>query len=111
MSRTLAEINSLWNKGECEKSAGKFKAYNSKMRECLAMLRDTSVPLFKELKKWVDKYSMCCDLLDAILKMRLEPSEENKNDLAQQLETYNMNAVLLTGFSLRETAEKTLRSF
>lgn len=111
MSRTLAEINSLWNKGECEKSAEKFKAYNSKMRECLAMLRDTSVPLFNELKKWVDKYSMCCDLLDAILKMRLEPSEKNKNDLAQQLESYNMNAVLLTGFSLRETAEKTLRSF
>lgn len=36
------------------------------MRKCLTLISDTSVPLFDELKKWVRKFSMCCDLLDYI---------------------------------------------
>ena len=71
-------------------------------------MSDTTVELFAEIKKWVKKFSMCCDLLDAILAVWEENTSENKEILAVLLDKYNSDAVILTGFCLRETAEKTL---
>ncbi len=109
MSETLAHISFLASNGEKEQAVKEFFEYNKNMRECLVMLEDESVPLFKELKKWVKKFSMCCDLLDKILETQITPTQENKKVLSELLEKYNSDAVILTGFCLREAAEKTLR--
>ena len=111
MSETLAHINFLISRGENEKAVTEFKEYNANMRGCLVMLQDESVPLFKELKKWVKKFSMCCDLLDAILVARTNPTQENMKALAELTEKYNSDGTILTGFCLREAAEKTLNLY
>ncbi len=111
MSDTLARINFLLSHGETEKAFEEFADYNKNMRKCLAMLQDESVPIFKELKKWVRKFSMCCDLLDAIYLARKEPCEKNLADLAELTEKYNSDGTSLTGFCLREAAEKTLNLY
>ncbi len=111
MSETLAHINFLMSRGENEKAVTEFKEYNKNMRACLAMLQDESVPLFKELKKWVKKFSMCCDLLDVILVARTNPTQENMKALAELTEKYNSDGTILTGFCLREAAEKTLNLY
>lgn len=111
MSETLARINFLMSTGEQEKAITEFTAYNAKMRDCLALISDESVPLFAEMKKWVNKFSMCCDLLDSILSVWVTPTAENVENLATLTEEYNMNAVSLTGFCLREAAERTLKNF
>ena len=109
MSNTLARLNFLVSTGEQEKAVSEFADYNAKMRECLALISDESVPMFAEMKKWVNKFSMCCDLLDAILNVWVNHTEENIANLAKLTEEYNMNGVSLTGFCLREAAEKTLK--
>ena len=81
------------------------------MRKCLEMLTDTSVELFKEMVKWVKKFSMCCDLLDAIYNQWEKPTEENYNILKELTEKYNSDGTILTGFCLREAAEKTLNLY
>ncbi len=111
MSETLAHINFLMSRGENEKAITEFNEYNTNMRECLEMLKDESVPLFKELKKWVRKFSMCCELLDAILVARNNPTQENMKALAELTEKYNSDGTVLTGFCLREAAEKTLNLY
>ena len=111
MSNTLARLNFLVSTGEQEKAVAEFADYNAKMRECLALISDESVPMFAEMKKWVNKFSMCCDLLDAILNVWVNPTEENIANLAKLTEEYNMNGVSLTGFCLREAAEKTLKLY
>ncbi|MBE6801825.1 MAG: hypothetical protein E7530_02950 [Ruminococcaceae bacterium] len=111
MSETLAHINFLMSRGENEKAVTEFKEYNANMRACLAMLQDENVPLFKELKKWVKKFSMCCDLLDAILVAKTNPTQENMKALAELTEKYNSDGTILTGFCLREMAEKTLNLY
>ena len=111
MSETLAHINFLLSRGENEKAIAKFKEYNANMRGCLEMLQDENVPLFNELKKWVKKFSMCCDLLDAILVARTNPTQENMKALAELTEKYNSDGTILTGFCLREAAEKTLNLY
>lgn len=108
MSDTLSHLSFLAATGETEKAVSEFRAYNAKMRECLETVSDTSVELFAEIKKWVKKFSMCCDLLDAILAVWEENTPGNKEFLATLLDKYNSDAVILTGFCLRETAEKTL---
>lgn len=109
MSEILSKVAFLDASGKKFESLEELKNYNAEMRKCLEMLEDTSVPMFDELKKWVKKFSMCCDLLDTIYDVRSNPTETNKCVLEQKLEKYNYDAVILTGFCLREMAEKTLK--
>lgn len=108
MSETLMKIAFLETSGKKDQAFALFEDYISSMRKCLALISDTSVPLFEEMQKWVRKFSMCCDLLDAIYEARKDPSDRTKAALAEMLEKYNSDAVVLTGFCLREAAEKTL---
>lgn len=108
MSDTLAYINFLRLNGDMNGALECFRIYNKNMRACLEMLEDTDVPLFLELKKWVKKFAMCCDLLDAIYNVWEKPSSENIKLLAELTEKYNADGTILTGFCLREAAEKTL---
>ncbi|MBQ4626940.1 MAG: beta-N-acetylglucosaminidase domain-containing protein [Clostridia bacterium] len=109
MSETLSRVLFLDANGQKDESLKELKEYNHKMRKCLEMLEDENIPLFAELKKWVKKFSMCCDLLDVIYNVRTDPTNEKKAILEKKLEAYNYNAVILTGFCLREMAEKTLK--
>ena len=111
MSDTLSHINFLFSKGERSGALEYFAEYNRNMRDCLLMLEDESFPLFAELKKWVKKFSMCCDLLDAIYNVKAEETEENMRKLAELTEKYNSEGTILTGFCLREMAEKTLNIY
>lgn len=108
MSDILAHLSFLVATGNKEEALCEFREYNLKMRQCLNMVRDTSVELFAELQKWVGKFSLCCDVLDAILAVWENNTPENKKALQYLIERYNSDAVVLTGFCLRETAEKTL---
>ncbi|MBQ5824154.1 MAG: beta-N-acetylglucosaminidase domain-containing protein [Clostridia bacterium] len=108
MSEKLSHIGFLMSTGRQDEAAIEFKDFNAKNRECLEMLNDKTVPMFAEMQKWVNKFSMCCDLLDAVYTTSLSPTDENKADLASLLEAYNSDAVILTGFCLREAAEKAL---
>ena len=108
MSEKLSHIGFLMSTGRQDEAAIEFKNFNAKNRECLEMLNDKTVPMFAEMQKWVNKFSMCCDLLDAVYTTSLSPTDENKADLASLLEAYNSDAVILTGFCLREAAEKAL---
>ena len=111
LSEKLSHINFLLSKGRTEDALAEFKEYNTNMRNCLRMLEDTSVELFKEMAKWVKKFSMCCDVLDAIYNQWASPSEENYNILKDLTEKYNSDGTILTGFCLREAAEKTLNLY
>lgn len=108
MGDVLTRLNFLYVTGQRDKALSGFREYNTKMRECLIMISDTSVHLFAEIGKWTKKFSMCCDVLDAIYAVWVTPSTDNKQKLKELLEKYNSDAVVLTGFCLRETAEKTL---
>ena len=108
MSEVLSHLSFLVATGDIAKAIGEFKEYNAKMHECLATVSDTSVELFAEMQKWVKKFSLCCDVLDAILAVWVENTPENKAILSELIEKYNSDAVVLAGFCLRETAEKTL---
>lgn len=110
MSEIFEKINFQRAIGNKEKSLEIFREYKAKCRECFRMLCDTTVPLFEEMQKWVRKFGMCCDLLDALYEMQENPDEEKRKLLAELLEKYNSDAVVLTGFCLRENAEKTLKN-
>lgn len=108
MSDTLSHLGFLLATGKREQALVELREYNAKMRECLDMISDTTVELFAEISKWTKKFSMCCDVLDAIYDVWQENTPGNKNKLQLLLDRYNSDAVILTGFCLRETAEKTL---
>lgn len=108
MGQVLSDVSFLEANGEMEKALVLLSSYISEMRKCLTLISDTGVPLFAELQKWVRKFSMCCDLLDDIYRAKENPSQETKDTLSANLQKYNSDGTILTGFCLRETAEKTL---
>ena len=109
MSEKLSHIGFLMSTGKPEEAAKEFSEFNAQNRACLEMISDTSIPLFAEMQKWVKKFAMCCNLLDAVYAVSLSPTAENKNVLSDLLEKYNSDAVVMTGFCLREAAEKALK--
>lgn len=111
MSETLSRIAFLEASGKKDEAMQHFAEYNRNMRSCLELISDTTVPLFEEMQKWVRKFSMCCDLLDAIYSVHASPDNQSKTALADLLEKYNSDSVILTGFCLREAAEKTLKIY
>lgn len=107
MSDTLRNIYFYYNSGEKEKAFGIFNDYLKAVNSCNEMLKE-DFPIFNELKKWSGKFAKSCKLLE-LLKLTMEnPNEENKDILKTELEKYNSDAVILTGFCLREAAEKAL---
>ena len=108
MGQLLSKVSFLEANGKKEESLDLLSSYISDMRKCLVLVSDTSIPLFEELQKWVKKFSMCCDLLDDVYMAKVNPSIENKNKLSDALQKYNSDGTILTGFCLREFAEKTL---
>lgn len=108
MSEKLSHFSFLMTTGRKEEALALFAEYIKANRECLEMVSDTTVPLFAEIQKWVTKFAMCCDVLDAIYAVWESPDDDKKQKLAVLLDKYNADAVILTGFCLRETAEKTL---
>jgi hyaluronoglucosaminidase len=108
MGQLLSKVSFLEANGKKEESLDLLSSYISDMRKCFVLVSDTSIPLFEELQKWVKKFSMCCVLLDDVYTAKVNPSIENKNKLSDALQKYNSDGTILTGFCLREFAEKTL---
>ncbi len=108
MGQVLSKVSFLESSNKKDEALELLGSYISDMRKCLALISDTSVPLFAELQKWVRKFSMCCDLLDDIYTAKENPSQENRKKLAENLQKYNSDGTILTGFCLRELAEKTI---
>lgn len=108
MGQVLSKVSFLESSGKKDKALELLSSYISDMKKCLTLISDTSIPLFEEMQKWVRKFSMCCDLLDDIYNAKENPSHENKERLSEQLQKYNSDGTTLTGFCLREMAEKTL---
>ncbi len=109
MSDVLSHIAFLKSTGKNAQAMNEFADYIDKMENCLEMLKDTSFELFNEMDKWVEKFEMCCRLLQMIYDTQIEPTHENKDKLSLLLNKYNRDAVIMTGFCLREAAEKTLK--
>ncbi len=108
MSAMFSEFWFLYSHGEKEKALSLLSAYRKKSEECSEMLGDYTEPLFSELKKWSAKYKKCCRLLRLIEKTVSDPSGDNKKELKAVLDDYNADAVVLTGFCLREAANRAL---
>jgi hyaluronoglucosaminidase len=109
MGDILSKVSFLEASGKKEDALNLLDTYISDMKKCLTLVSNTDVPLFAELKKWVRKFAMCCDLLDDIYIAKENPTIENKTRLSENLQKYNSDGTILTGFCLREMAEKTIK--
>ena len=108
MGNILSKVSFLESSNKKDEALKLLDSYIDDMRKCLNLISDTSVPLFAELQKWVRKFSMCCDLLDDIYSTKENPTDENRKNLSESLKKYNQDGTILTGFCLREMAEKTI---
>ena len=108
MSEILEKVWFALLKGEKETALGILGDYIDKCEQCADMLSGTDVPLFCELAKWSEKFRKSNALLRLIAKQVEYTTEENTAALAKALDEYNADAVLLTGFCLRDAAQKAL---
>ena len=108
MSAMTHRVWDLYNSGNESMAIEELRAYIEKMHECSEMMHDKSVPLFKELDRWCQKYDMAFELMTCIYEMLARPDEAAKKLLEDKLEQYNYTGVPLTGFCLRELANRAL---
>lgn len=108
MSETLEKVWFAFSRGDKTAAFGILDTYIANCEKCAEMLDDKSVPLFNELTKWSEKFKKSNALLKLISKQMADTSPENAAVLSKALDEYNADAVILTGFCLRESAQRAI---
>ncbi|MDR1631119.1 MAG: beta-N-acetylglucosaminidase domain-containing protein [Oscillospiraceae bacterium] len=105
MSDVLGTAGAMILKGEGEAAFTQLGEYLEKMKECVNLLGTAEAPIFKELRRWSDKFALCTTLLELGMEYLLEGEDEVHEKILRLSSQYNNDATVLTGFCFREFLE------
>jgi len=102
----LEEAETFWRHGDLPGALAALKAFHARMEDCRAFLAESDHPMIPELRKWVLKYNLCCEIFGLAIA-RLEGTDV-RAELENKMETYNETAAVLTEFGFRAFIETVL---
>ncbi len=108
LSETLDKAMFELDHGSPLKAFAILSDYLDNASACAEMLKDETVPLFKEMKTWSDKFDDCVKILVLCLEALTNGEEETKAELFRLAESYDRDATVLSGFCLREAVQQAL---
>ena len=108
LSETLSKAQFLLNTGKQIEAFAILTEYLDNAFFCSEMLKDIENPRFNELKRWSEKFEKCCEILKLTLEVLCTCDNDTKNELLNKAEQYDKDATILTGFCLREAAQKAI---
>ncbi len=108
LSQTLDKALFELDHGSPFKAFAILSEYLDNAAACAEMLKDTSVPLFAELKVWSDKFDACVKILTLCFEAITSGDDETKAELFRLAEDYDRDATVLSGFCLREAVQQAL---
>ncbi|MDR2687112.1 MAG: beta-N-acetylglucosaminidase domain-containing protein [Oscillospiraceae bacterium] len=106
MMEAIEQAATLQRTGELPEALGVLRAYYARMEDCRAFLAESGHPMIPELKKWVKKYNLCCEIFG--LALRLLTGHPVREELESKMEAYNESGTVLTEFGFRAFVEKVL---
>jgi len=106
MMEAIEEAATLFRLGDLPGALGTLQAFYARMEDCRAFLAGSDHPMIPELKKWIKKYSLCCEIFG--LALRLMTGSPVREELEQKMEAYNDSATVLTEFGFRAFVETVL---
>ena len=96
--------------GGMEAVISRISKHLEKMNICNELLKK-DLPLYNELTKWSNKFSMACDVLNKLIETAITQSEDDIKELFELIERYECNPAVLTRFNLKGEIEKFFTRF
>jgi len=106
MMEALEQAAVLRRAGDLPGALGALRAYYAKLEDCRAFLAESEHPMLPELRKWVKKYNLCCEIFG--LALELLSGQPVRDALESKLEAYNESGTVLTEFGFRAFVERVL---
>ena len=106
MMEAIEDAATLWRLGDLPGALGVLKAFYAKMEDCRAFLAVSGHAMIPELRKWILKYNLCCEVFG--LAIELLEGGPVREELESKMEAYNESGTVLTEFGFRAFVEKVL---
>ncbi len=107
MNSVFSSASACMSNGDIPGAFGCVTEYIDGMNACRELLWDCT-PLFGELKKWSDKFSICVDILNCLFEVLGSGEPEQRERLANLIEIYDSLPARLTDFCLQEAVNSIL---
>ena len=78
--------------------------YNKKLDLCVEYLGSCSSDFIKELKRWTEKFLLCCEIMKDLENL-YGGNDKIKSEIERKMKEYNYNSTVLTEFCFREFVE------
>ncbi|MDR1464364.1 MAG: beta-N-acetylglucosaminidase domain-containing protein [Oscillospiraceae bacterium] len=88
-----------------------LEEFTAELRKTRSFLTESSEPMILELKKWITKFNVCCDIIDLALELLRGDTQKSWIQLAEAMQFYNDIATILTEFGFREFMDKLYEMF
>ncbi len=109
MEEKLMSTGILFLNGDTDGALALLNEYIDNMNSCREMIFGGGSCLFDELRVWINKFGDCCRILELCRDMIAHPSQETAVQLKKCSQTYHSNATWLTGFCLRDFAQRCMQ--
>ncbi|NLA76690.1 MAG: hypothetical protein GX851_02470 [Clostridiales bacterium] len=101
MNSVFSKASAHMNNGDLAGVFAALTGYADSMNECRELLKKDT-PLFGELKKWSEKFSVCVDIINCLFEVIGSKDAEQREKLSLLIEKYNSHPAALTNFCLQE---------
>lgn len=106
MGTYLSEASVLMQTGNLPEAIKVIEEYTYRINEAVKRLSLRENAVYKELSRWIKKFSLMSDILS--LALSVLKGEDKKSQLEEKMEQYNESATVLTAFCFREYIESVL---
>jgi len=106
MMEALQEAETRWRQGDLPGILAALKGFHARMEDCREFLAGSDHPMVAELKKWIKKYNLCCEVFG--LAIALLEGRDVRAELESKMDAYNETAAVLTEFGFRAFVETVL---
>lgn len=109
LNAVLERVETLSRAGDFAGAVAELRAYIICAQQCLNMMQRKDEKLYKEVKRWTRKFKVAIDILILCAELIETQSAEKALMLRDSLAEYLSMPETFADFSLRDTAETTLR--
>ncbi len=109
LNEVLSRASTLLRAGDSAGAVRELRAYIANAQQCLHMMQCKGKKLYKEAKRWTRKFKVAIDVLILCADLIETRNAEKALMLRDSLNEYLSLPEVLADFSLRDTAETTLK--
>ncbi len=99
----------LFEAGAIPAAFSTVNEYVDSMNACRDLLKSNELPIYTDLSRWAEKFSIFCDIINQILELLTSYDDEARDEVYELIRRYNADPTILTTFHLKDLFDSMLK--